>query len=213
MLLGIDTCGATGTVALARFDDGSVSLIAQKELAGKTYSVQLVPKVRELLEEQGLDPHGLKAVVVVGGPGSFTGVRIGMSSAKAFAEALKIPLLAVSRLAVLAHKSGADAAVLDAGRGEFYFRARAEEALLHPEEVSALIEGSLAVCDENAAQAFPGAMQIDPPTAADALLFAAPRVLAEDFDDPATLDGNYLRRSDAEIFAKRSVQAAVDATE
>ena len=76
----------------------------QKELAGKTYSAELVPKIQELLEEQGVGLQELEAVVVVHGPGSFTGVRIGVSSAKALAEALNIPLLAVSRLAVLAQR-------------------------------------------------------------------------------------------------------------
>jgi len=207
MLIGIDTCGAVGTVALARWKEGAVSLVAQAELAGKTYSAELVPKIQELLEAEGLGPRDLEAVVVTRGPGSFTGVRIGVSSAKAFAEALEIPLLGVSRLAVLAYKARTDAAILDAGRGEFYVGTRAGEALFLPEEVRRQLDGSLAVCEEKTAQAFPEAMLVDPPSAADALIFAAPRLLAKDFDDVATIDGNYLRRSDAELFARRPVPA------
>src|SRR5271155_237945 len=120
MLLGIDTCSVAGTIALARWSDGAVSLVAQTELAGRTYASEFVPQVRQLLEAQDSDPEDLKVIVVVNGPGSFTGVRIGVCSAKAIAEALGIPLLAVSRLAVLARKAGTDAAVLEAGRGEFY---------------------------------------------------------------------------------------------
>src|SRR5271165_4785449 len=105
LLLGIDTCGSTGTIALARWSDGALSLVAQTELAGKTYAAQLVPKIHELLETLSSCPEDLTAIVVVNGPGSFTGVRIGVSSAKALAEALGIPLLAVSRLAVLAQKA------------------------------------------------------------------------------------------------------------
>jgi len=208
MLLGIDTCGASGTVALGRWENGTIGLLAQKEIAGKTYSAQLVPTIQRLLMEQEVGLEHLEAVVVAHGPGSFTGVRIGVSSAKALAEALTIPLLAVSRLAVLVHAAGTDAAALDAGRGEFYFRAQAEEALLSPEEIRERFTGRLAVCEQRAAQVFPEATVVDPPSAADALAFALPRLAAKDYDDVALVDGNYLRRSDAEIFAKRAGEAA-----
>lgn len=213
MLLGIDTCGGLGTVALARWNDGTIGLMGQKELAGKTYSAELVPKMQELLAEQEVGLQDLEAVVVVHGPGSFTGVRIGVSSAKALAEALNIPLLAASRLAVLAHRAGTDGAVLDAGRGEFYFRERSVETLLLPEEIRGRLCGSLAACEESAAKVFPEAVVIDPPSAADALIFAIPRLRSRDFDDVATIDGNYLRRSDAEIFAKRPRGSATEKTE
>ena len=208
MVLGIDTCGALGTVASARWESRAIDLVAQKEIAGKTYSAQLVPTIQQLLEEQKIRLEDLEAVVVVHGPGSFTGVRIGVSSAKALAEALTIPLLAVSRLAVLAHRAGTDAAVLDAGRGEFYFGTKSGEALLSPEEIRGRLAGSLAVCEESAVQAFPEAVRSDPPSAADALTFAVPRLVANDFNDVATIDGNYLRRSDAELFAKRARETA-----
>ena len=213
MLLGIDTCGGLGTVALARWNDGAISVIGQKELAGKTYSAELVPKMQELLKEQGVGLQEVEAVVVVHGPGSFTGVRIGVSTAKALAEALNIPLLAVSRLAVLAHKAGTEAAVLDAGRGEFYFGARSEEALLMPGEVRERLLGRLAACEESAARVFPEAFLADPPSAADALTFAVPRLRSRDFNDVATTDGNYLRRSDAELFARHTRGSATDKTE
>ena len=203
MLLGIDTCGATGTIALARWNDESVSLVAQTELAAKTYAAQFVPMIHELLEAQGSGPEDLKAIVVVNGPGSFTGVRIGVSSAKALAEALGIPLLAVSRLAVLAQNGGNGAAALDAGRGEFYFRVQSKEMLLNPEEIRKQFSDALVVCEESAADVFPEAVLIEPPSGADALVFATSRLFAKDFDDVATLDGNYVRRSDAELFAKQ----------
>ena len=209
MLLGIDTCGDTGTIALARWSNDRVTLLVQMELPGKTYSAQVVPAIHEILTAQGSGAAELEAIVVVHGPGSFTGVRIGVSSAKALAEALNIPLLAVSRLAVLAQKAGTDAAVLDAGRGEFYFRTGSEEALLGPEGIRERSGSeSLAVCEENAKRAFAEAVFVEPPTASDALLFAVPRLLAKDFDDIALLDGNYVRRSDAELFAKQTNRSA-----
>lgn len=202
IVLAIDTCGSSGSVALGRVEPGDASVLAQTELAGKTYSAQLVPAIRAMLAAEGIDAATLEAIVVVNGPGSFTGIRVGVSSAKGLAEALSIPLLAVSRLAVLAWKGQTESAALDAGRSEFYFREGARESLLPGKEVSKSGRGALAVCEPSAHWAFPEAILTAAPTAADALKFAAPRLLSGDFADLATLDGNYVRRSDAEIFAK-----------
>lgn len=202
IVLGIDTCGATGSIALGRLENGAVVLLAQEELAGKTYAAQLVPAMRALLPNQGMDVGALEAIVVVNGPGSFTGVRIGVSSAKGLAEGLGVPLLAVSRLAVLAGKAGVERAALDAGRREFYFRDGEREFLLAAKDAEKFISGVLAVYEPAALQVFPEATLVEPPTAGDALRFATPRLLAGDYADVTTLDGNYVRRSDAEIFAK-----------
>jgi len=204
MLLGIDTCGGAGSIALAQRTSGGLTLVAEAEIAGKTYSALLVPKIKELLEAQQCSSQNLECVAVVNGPGSFTGIRVGLSTAKGLAEALHIPLVAVSRLAVLASNAASDAAVLDAGRGEFYFRLHEDEALLTPAEIRDRFSGSFTVCEESAAAAFPDAILVQPPTAADALRYALPRIAAKDFDDLATVDGNYVRRSDAELFAHRA---------
>jgi len=202
MLLGIDTCGGAGSIALARWSGGSMELISEAELAGKTYSAQLVPKIQELLDVQQAAPKDLDVIVVVRGPGSFTGVRIGLSAAKGLVEALNIHLLAVSRLAVLAAKAGTDSSALDAGRGEFYFRVHAGEALLTPDAIRTRLAGTLAVCEESALKVFPNAILIPPLKAADTLRYALPRLVAKEFDDVATIDGNYVRRSDAELFVQ-----------
>ena len=207
MVLAIDTCGATGSIALGRLENGTIELLAQAELAGKTYSAQLVPAVRILLAGQNADAGALNALVVVNGPGSFTGVRIGVSSAKGLAEALAVPLLAVSRLAVLAWKAGTERAALDAGRNEFYFRDGSREGLCAAKDAPLLAPGAVAVCEPSALQAFPEAAMVEPPTAGEALRFAVPRLLAGDFADVVMLDGNYLRRSDADIFAKPTGKA------
>lgn len=217
IVLAIDTCGPSGSIALARFEHGVPHILAQTVLAGKTYSAQLVPALRALLSAQNLTVADLAAIVIVNGPGSFTGIRIGVSSAKGLADALSIPVLAVSRLAVLAAKAGLDSAALDAGRGEFYLRTGSpdgfpngfQESLVPADD---LPSGSLAVCEPSALHAQPHATLIDPPTAADALTFATPRLLARDYNDPDALDGHYLRRSDAEIFAKSPRQHASSAT-
>ena len=208
MLLAIDTCGTMGSVALARVNG---ELIAQTELANKTYSALLVPEVRSLLEQNGAAWQHLDVILVTNGPGSFTGVRIGVSAAKAFAEALGKPIIAVSRLAVLARKGGTPCAAFDAGRGKLYFGSYEyppREALLNPSEVGTLVDDlMLTVCEESVLQAFPEARLIAAPTAANAVVLGVERLHTGDFDDIATLDGNYLRRSDAELFPKKKVVA------
>jgi tRNA threonylcarbamoyladenosine biosynthesis protein TsaB len=207
IILAIDTCGPMGSLALGRVEGNAVSVLVQTELAGKTYSAQLVPAVREMLADQDMVIGELDGIVVVNGPGSFTGVRIGVSSAKGFAEALEIPLLAVSRLAVLAWKAGAEQAAFDAGRGEFYFRDGEREFLLQAQDMPLAGAGEIAVCEASAQRVFPGGAFVEAPTAADALKFATPRLMARDFVDVAMLDGNYVRRSDAELFAKAAGKA------
>jgi tRNA threonylcarbamoyladenosine biosynthesis protein TsaB len=202
MVLAIDTCGVKGSIALGSVGADAVQVFGQTELAGKTYSAQLASAVRSLLADHSVGMGALSAIVVANGPGSFTGVRIGVSSAKGFAEALEIPLLAVSRLAVLAWKAGVERAVLDAGRNEFYCRDGMREVLLSASDVASSISSAIAVCEPGAQRIFPGVVLVDPPTAGDALRFAAPKLLAGEFADVSTLDGNYVRRADAEIFAK-----------
>ncbi len=207
LILSIDTCGSLGTVALARIEGDSLEILGQTELPAKTYSARLVPAIRETLAAHEATVASLSAIVVTSGPGSFTGIRIGLSTAKGLAEAHSTPILAVSRLAVLASKARLEAAALDASRGEFYlgdFSANREERLLTREAFQQLatVGHSLAVCEECVLAVAPNATLVDPPTAGDALRFAFPRLRTQDFDDPLLLDGNYLRRSDAEIFAK-----------
>lgn len=208
MLLSIDTCGPSGSVALARLQNEKLEIVAETPLGGKTYSARLVPEVSDLLAAHNTAVAELFAIIVTKGPGSFTGIRIGLSAAKGLAEVHGIPILAVSRLAVLAHKAHTPAAALDASRHEFYFghyAADSWEALLSREafetEATAM-GGKLTVCEPTVHTVVPAATLTDPPTAADALRFALSRLHARDFDDPVTLDGNYLRRSDAEIFSQ-----------
>jgi tRNA threonylcarbamoyladenosine biosynthesis protein TsaB len=210
----IDTCGAEGSVALA---DISLSnaIVAEETLPGRSASERLLPVVKQLLGAAGWRLRDLTAIVVVHGPGSFTGVRVGLSAAKGLSEAGGVPLIAVSRLGLLAsaaqQSDGEVCAVLDAGRGEFYCgvyvgRRCVREALLTGEEIAAAAAKSIAVvvCEAKVAEALAEMkpLVVGEPLAADALSFAVERVEAEAFDDVAAIDANYLRRTDAEIFAK-----------
>ena len=80
-ILLIDTCGATGSIALED-TDLSLTIVASASLPGRTASERLVPMIKDLAEHAGITLPSLDAVAVVHGPGSFTGVRVGLSAAK-----------------------------------------------------------------------------------------------------------------------------------
>lgn len=193
-----------------------MQILASRELAGKSFSAQLLSRIEEILAEAGVFLSYLDAIAVVNGPGSFTGVRIGVSTAKALAEALGKPVMAISRLEVLAAVGEAPQAALDAGRKEFYLRQSlpsAHESLVSGEELIEAVSPAekITVCEESVAGALPQAqiVRVSPPTAADALPLAILRFWANDFSDIVLLDANYLRRSDAEIFSKPKLDAAL----
>jgi tRNA threonylcarbamoyladenosine biosynthesis protein TsaB len=212
-LLGIDTCGPSGSVALGRLTGmHSAETIAQKELEGRSYSATLVAAVQELLAEQGIGLSEIGCIVGVNGPGSFTGVRVGIGAVKGLAEGAGLPVVAVSRLEVLARKAGVLSSALDAHRHEVFLRVadcdrRIRELLAGAADLAAIAPCSrIAVCDEaatNLLQAtWPGTelVRVTAPMAGDALAVAAPDIASGEFGDVALLDGHYLRRSDAEIF-------------
>jgi tRNA threonylcarbamoyladenosine biosynthesis protein TsaB len=221
-ILLIHTAGGEGSVALAD-TEAERAIVAAEVLPGRSSSERLVPAVRLLLEGLGWRLGELAAVVVVAGPGSFTGVRVGVSAAKGLSEACGVPLIAVSRLALLAAAvdGGGERvhALLDAGRGEFYYGEYVggrclRESLIHREDlVAAGLGGTVVACEAKVAEGL-GGLGFDPerlrtveePLAGDALALALGRIEAGDFDDAATLDANYLRRTDAEIFAKAAAQ-------
>ena len=222
LVLGIDTCGPSGSVALGRLDGDKVQTLGQTELAGRSYSATLVAAVGELLGRHDAALKDLRAMVAVNGPGSFTGVRVGLSAIKGLAEPMGIPVAVVSRLAVLARKAGVSSGALDAHRNEVFLRicgqgSEVREQLAGVAELSAILPrpGRIAVCDEAAGALLSAAWQdvelvwTGAPTAADAMELAVPLIQAGDFVDLALLDGHYLRRSDAEIFGEPAAKPAI----
>jgi tRNA threonylcarbamoyladenosine biosynthesis protein TsaB len=111
IVLAIDTCDSRGSVALWR--DGEVLHTAQHE-AGEEYSSWLLPAVGEVLKKAGVGMSEMEAYGVASGPGSFTGVRVGLTTVKAWGEAYGKPIVAVSRLEAMA---------LQASGGENYVAA------------------------------------------------------------------------------------------
>jgi tRNA threonylcarbamoyladenosine biosynthesis protein TsaB len=120
-LLLIDTCGETAGMALTCGEE----VLAAEDLSRGSASAEIIEAIRRLLLTQsGWQLRNLDAIGVVHGPGSFTGTRTGLATAKGLCEATGLPLAAVSRLEVLAKAAGLanGYAVLDAGRGEVYVR-------------------------------------------------------------------------------------------
>lgn len=206
-VMGIDTCGAEGSLALAEVDEHGMRLLDERRLAGRSASEELLAAIRGMLEGGGMTVADLGAMVVVRGPGSFTGVRVGLSTAKGLAQAAGVAVIGVSRLQVLAQKAGSPAAALDGGRGEMYFGLagdEAGEALLGPAEIRGRTEGrEVACCEARLVQTLAGGRLVDAPTAEDALRFSRGRILRRDYDDLAALDAHYLRRTEAEVVAER----------
>ena len=137
LLLVTDTSGKDGFVGLARATESSerVEVIEEVPLAGGTFSAQLVPQIAGLLEKHNFRKTDIDAFIVVSGPGSFTGLRVGLAAIKALAEILYKPIVPVSLLEVLAPychmiAAGHDksnrpvtfpyAVALDAGRAEAF---------------------------------------------------------------------------------------------
>lgn len=90
----------------------------------KNHSIRLMPAIEDLLEEVSIKPNELDRIVVAEGPGSYTGLRIGISIAKTLAWTLNVPLVGVSSLEVLAQSGryfdGAIVPFFDARRGQVY---------------------------------------------------------------------------------------------
>lgn len=216
-VLLLDTCGDEGTIALATTWEAG-SQVLSVTMPGRSASEKLVVSVRELVGSAGISLSALGLIAVVHGPGSFTGVRVGVSAAKGLCEALGLPVMAISRLAVLAEAGGTGRvlAVLDAGRGEFYCGlydagSAVREALLTRQEINGLAAGAqVVVCEPQVAEALAELQPVlvEAPTAAAALPLALRRVEEGQFDVIATLDANYLRRTDAEILLKQQAARA-----
>ncbi len=220
LLLVTDTSGKNGSVALASAEGPSaVEVIESVPLTGGTFSAQLVPQIAGLLSKHGFSKAELDVFVVISGPGSFTGLRVGLAAIKGLAEILQKPIVPVSLLevvAVAARTQGKVVAVLDAGRGEVYageYEVAGEstqilqERLLAKEEfLSVARHFTVASPDEDlitlAREAGLSVIVIDRPGAEIIARLGWRKLQAGLAVAPEQLEANYIRRSDAEIFAK-----------
>ena len=128
LILATDTSGKHGSVALVRYEANTSSTLQVVPLQGGTFSAQLIPQIAELLSKHDLSKADLDAFAVATGPGSFTGLRVGLAAIKALAEILRKPITTVSLLEVIAAQAKPIAAeqsrivlaALDAGRNEVF---------------------------------------------------------------------------------------------
>jgi tRNA threonylcarbamoyladenosine biosynthesis protein TsaB len=228
VILGIDTSGRAGSVALARGSGERFEVLGISPLAGKTYSAQLIPAISDLLAGALLAKGAIDLLAVASGPGSFTGLRVALSTVKGLADALGKPIVAVSQLAATAaaaRQSVSVLAVLDAQRGEVYvgeyqvvysempsqLRAhRIDEVLLTLENFISSLAARIPVpliCTpdatvQTALRQSGLSVEIVPQPGADliARLGMAQYLQGLTISSEA-LDANYLRHSDAEIFS------------
>lgn len=222
-ILGIDTSGKSGGVTLAEGDARSFRVLGSAPISGGTFSAQLVPTIAGLLERHGLSAKNIDGFAVVSGPGSFTGLRVGLSAVKGLAEILHKPIAAVSlleALAVATERDGLLASALDAGRSEVFFglyeisglRAKMiRETLLSQmqfveqlqwADIHAVATSDLSIADlarkDNKSQV----EVTERPESSLIAKIGLRKLLDGETVGVDALDANYIRRSDAEIFFK-----------
>jgi tRNA threonylcarbamoyladenosine biosynthesis protein TsaB len=223
LLLVTDTSGKQGFVGLVCVASDAerpakIDVIEEVPLAGGTFSAQLVPQIAGLLEKHSFRKTDIDAFIVVAGPGSFTGLRVGLAAIKALAEILEKPIVPVSLLEVVAVASNAKGHVLsalDAGRGEIYtgqYEIQAgtgragNEQLLPRKDLPSVAKGRVVATSDSSLAQIAGdqALTFHHVTiGAEAISRVGwHKLKAGETVSPEQLEANYIRRSDAEIFSK-----------
>jgi tRNA threonylcarbamoyladenosine biosynthesis protein TsaB len=230
LILALDTCDARGGVALLR--DGAL-LQSEAHAVAEDYSSWLLPAITRVLTSASLTLSEIDLYAAAAGPGSFTGVRVGLTTVKAWSEVYGRPIGAVSRLEALATASASSAPYVAA-----FFDARRDQVFgalyrRHPQSFERIDEEMVIAPDKFlewcAAKAGPEKIDWvspDPNCVAQTPGWLARVSLNESIQqtsellaprigqigyrlatqnrltDALTLDANYVRRSDAELFAK-----------
>jgi tRNA threonylcarbamoyladenosine biosynthesis protein TsaB len=222
LILGLDTSGKSGGVTLAEGDHSRFHVIASSPIAGGTFSAQLVPTVAALLTTNGYAARDLEGFAAASGPGSFTGLRVGLSAVKGMAEILERSIATVSILEALTFgggRTGKLGAALDAGRSEIFYglyvvndgsaTAVYEKLLSQAEFQERMREDDLELLltsdspvAELASAAGANAEVVERPGSEMIARIGLRKLLAGQTVSIEALDANYLRRSDAEIFFK-----------
>lgn len=223
-ILALDTATLASGVAIAKENQLLAEITLQTKL---THSEVLMPHIKQAMEMADLERTDIKAVAVSIGPGSFTGLRIGLATAKSMAYALKVPLLGISTLAALACHYPVPgiyvAPMLDAQKGNVYIS-------LYTWENGVLMEVD-SPCVKNAKEVFHAGHDLDKPVvfvgeaavkyqadieentknfilakphlimprAANVAMLALQRLKTGEADDVMTLEPLYIRRSEAEV--------------
>lgn len=211
-ILAIDTTSEFGSIALT---DGGEVLEELLMHSPDGFGHVLYGHLERLLERHGVPAGEIDCFAAASGPGSFTGVRVGLSAVKGLAEAAGKPAVAVSNLQALACFGSfrLRAPVLDARRGEVYAAVYDAGLQVVSPEVVSQFPGWLASLPDEEIEFIstgftPFASALMGTRFADATVTEAPRALAAAIAslaaesrsaDPAALDANYVRRADAEL--------------
>jgi tRNA threonylcarbamoyladenosine biosynthesis protein TsaB len=230
IVLGIETSTPQTSVALG----GESGIIASATLSGRAHQEQVIPTLQQLLRWSNVELPQLAGIAVGVGPGLFTGLRVGVQTAKSLAQALRTPIVGMTSLDALAfsvrHTSRLVAAVIDARRGEVFWGVyrpvpggvlrQGEFAVGPPDhlvgELTALAKDVLVVGDgailyrkeieEMGSQVeFASAMWAHPQAAA-LVELSVPRFEREEHDRLTEVIPLYLRKSDAEINLDRALR-------
>lgn len=236
MFLGIETSSAVSSVCVS---DGDRIIAELTVEVGFTHSEQLVPHIDTLLRYGKVAKDSIEGIAVTIGPGSFTGLRIGMGTAKAMAYAWQVPLVGVMTMDAIAHNFvGTDDLVvvmIDAQKknvyeGRYEWRDGAMQQIQAPtvklradalRDLAAL-NRPVWLCGDGVLKRreeieqyptlhlAPPAMRI--PHASSVLAVAKQRFDAKDYDDSMTLVPYYIRRSEAEVlWEAKHPEVAADA--
>ena len=220
LVLGIETSTPQASVAIGSEQGLIASALVSR---GASHNEFLLPAIRFCLDEAGLGFRNLGGVAASLGPGLYTGMRVGMATSKALAQALSVPIVGMSSLDLLAYEVRYSpktiCAVLDARRGEVFhafYRASpggiqrmSDYAIEKPERLSiglasrpeeVLLVGNGALLYQDIFQEIGSIVEVGTmshafPDARSLVELALPRMLREDFDSVYTLKPLYLRRS------------------
>src|SRR6266536_4746042 len=231
-VLGIDTATPVTSVAVGS-QKGTLASIAVRN--DRAHAELLVPMVHQVLERAGVQGAELGGIAVGTGPGLFTGLRVGVSSAKAMAQAWRLPMVPVSSLDVLAfacrHAGRAVCAAIDGRRGELFtatyrpappgVERLGDYRVMRPEELAAGLRAlgePVLVCGDGALRyadvltGTGGAVELAGPEravpSADSLVqFALPRLERGSTTEPLEVRPIYLRRPDVDPGIERRLAA------
>ena len=224
IVLGIETATAQVGCALGGVEGVFASFHASR---GRRHAETLVPAIRFVCDSAQVSLDQVSVVAVDLGPGLFTGLRVGIATAKAMAAALRVPVIGLSSLDLLAHQVRHSprliVPVIDGKRGEVFSATYrhvqggvqrlseprvgtaadlANELRAGRDEALLVGDGALRYADvlaEDSGQVELGPVGNQWPSAADLVELAHPRALREEFVQPWELEPLYLRKSDAEI--------------
>lgn len=223
LILGIESATFAAGCAIGGHEG---VLAAAHTTKGRRHAESLVPSIEFICEQAQIDLAEISVIAVDLGPGLFTGLRVGIATAKSLAYALQVPMIGVASLDLLAfpvrYTSRLIAATIDARRGELYFafyrqvpggiQRLGDHRLGSPEDLASelLASGEDVLLVGDGAyryhEVFDGLTKVEVadrsaahPSATSLVQLAHARALREQFQPAAALQPIYLRKPDAEI--------------